>query len=723
MTDPVNFQAIGAKAKQMAADGVSPADIDGYVRLFGTDLETLNASGFGIKEAPATPIKAPPSGLRAAAIGASQGLMANFGDEIASGIAATVGRPGGEAIPGATWGERYQNALDIARPQQKEAQAAHPYIYGGAQLAGAVFPAIAAPELAGSSYIAGAPTLAQTAIRSGQIGGIYGGVTALGGAEGSPMQQAKETAIGAGTGAVVGAAVPVAVAGVQKGARWAWNGLKNMFMPVETVTEAASGGAGSAAGGASGASIDAVEQVRPRVSVDTSQNDHVKAINEIARALRRDGYSTDQITQVLNTMGPNGTLADLGQNTRQLLTASMSAPGPAKQIGATLLNNRQTLEQPSLIDAATKALGGGAGFHETDDALLARLEKEAGPIYEKAFGEAAPVDLQPVMDSIDQSLAKMPAKSPIRAAVERVRGMLGETIKETADDVKMTPGGNSEKFQTYTDLETLHNAKLAIDDMLSNFGGENSLGKVSKRQVTQIKNALLEAMDSANPVYKEARNKFSGIMTSKDALAAGRAFIKQDAEITADALAALAPEDQQFFREGAKRALADIIKGKPDDVSVVQQLRKTGLLEKVRELAPSQDAFDAFVQDLANIRRFAGTRAGATGGSQTVEKALGAADLAGGAIQAGRDAATGNTSGLLMSAFNKVKQLTGLGENARALIAQRLLSNDPEVINETLRAVEYAKRLQAITARTGAVGSIAGATGAGPAAGGLTRQP
>lgn len=703
MTEPVNFKAIGDKVKLMAADGVPLGDIDGYVRAFGTDLATVNASGFGIKDAAATPATPPPSGWRSAGIGATQGLTANFGDEIASGIAATIGRPGGEAIPGATWGDRYQNALDIARPQQKAAQEAHPYIYGGAQVAGAVLPSLVAPEAFGSTYIANAPTLTQAAIRSGQIGSLYGGISAFGNAEGDAATQAKETATGAGAGAVIGAAIPPLVAGATKLGTWAWNAAKGMFTPAETVIEPAT----------VNAAADAAEALRPRATIDAGQTDKSMAVNKIAQALRRDGYSIDDIQRMLDAAGPDATLADLGKNTQQLLTSSMGAPGPAKQIGSTILENRQAGEQGRLLDATTKALGGGSGFHETDDALLQRLEKEASPLYDKAFAEAQPVDISGVLDQIDTGLAKVPQKSPIRAAVERVKSMLLEEVKGAEGKTTNAP---------YSDLETLHNAKLAIDDMLSNYGGENSLGNVSKRQITQIKNALLEAMDASNSAYAEARSKFSGIMTSRDALAAGRAFIKSDAEITASALRDMAPEDQQFFREGAKRALADIIKSKPSDVSVVQLLRKTGLLEKVEALAPSEGAFKAFVQDLSNARRFAATRAAATGGSQSVEKALGAADLAGGMAQIGQ-AANGNPAGLVARSLNWLGRLVGPGEETRAMIAKRLLQGPGPQRDELLKALAYAQRLQALSNNAGSKLAIGGSSLSGPAAGGIGIQP
>lgn len=66
-------------------------------------------------------------------------------------------------------------------------------------------------------------------------------------------------------------------------------------------------------------------------------------------------------------------------------------------------------------------------------------------------------------------------------------------------------------------LKRLHNAKLEIDQLLAKFG-ENSLGNTTKRQVVDIKNTLLEQMDEASPLYREAREEFARLSPGVDAL-------------------------------------------------------------------------------------------------------------------------------------------------------------------------------------------------------------
>jgi hypothetical protein len=146
----------------------------------------------------------------AAAIGGTQGLTFNFGDEIASGIAATIGRPGGEAIPGESWGERYDNALDIARGVQGAAQEQHPVAYGAGEFAGAALPAVVAPQAYGANWIARAPTMAAAAGRGAVAGAGLGAITGFGAGEGGARDRAASSAIGGATGGAIGAvAAPV----------------------------------------------------------------------------------------------------------------------------------------------------------------------------------------------------------------------------------------------------------------------------------------------------------------------------------------------------------------------------------------------------------------------------------------------------------------------------------------------------------------------------------
>lgn len=730
MTD---FQKLGSQVQAMRAKGIPDDAINTWLSQADTSLEMLNASGFGPNSQRA---KSPASGVESFGQGFGQGASMGFGDEVGAAAAATFGTPEGWFQPqGENWSDRYGSARDKIRGEMKGVQEANPALYGAGELAGAVAPAFVAPELYGSSAIQNAPSMGQAMLRSGGFGAGFGGLSALGHAEGTPEQQATETAMGSALGAMIGAAAPPVVNTLGKGTRWVYDKVRGMFSPAEEIVEAIPAAMPRAAQtqmpqqmpppqvppGMQQApqtpltprSVASFDDVRPRATATVSPSDKTKAVNEVARALQRDGYSVEQIEQALNSLGPEATIADLGDATQRLLRTQKSAPGAAGNIIKTSLNNRQVGEQGRLLESVQKALGTKAGIYEADDVLLQRLDDEAAPFYQKAFAESAnnPVGTVPVLEEIDKQLAKMPKNSPIRSAIERVRNMIGEEQEVAGQKV----------FQPYANLEVLHNAKMGIDDMLSNFGGDNSLGKVSKRAVMQIKDQLLKAMDEASPDYKQARQAFSGIMSGKDALEAGRTFIREDAEAIGRRLAEMPVEDQELYRIGGLRAIKDIIGSKPKDVSVVQLLRKSNLLDKVRELVPSEEAFNNYVRELENARRFAETRATALGGSQTAEKLLDATDQSLNLGSVASDVATGNRGGITSRLMDwvggKFNNMVGPGEDARAKIAQILTSTDPAQRQDALQAIAAALSQQQTMRQGAAVVGSTGASQAGPAAG------
>lgn len=718
-----DFQVLGEKVKKARAAGFSDAEINSQLAKFNTDLSTLDASGFGPDS---TRAKAPSSKLESFGQGAAQGASFGFGDEVAAAAAATFGTPEGYFQPqGENWTDRYASARDKIRGELKYVKESNPKTYTAGEITGAVAPAMIAPQMYGSTYIGSAPTMASAIGRSSGVGAIGGGLNAFGNAEGTPQQQALQTAAGTAGGAIVGAAVPPVVAGVQKGGQWVYNQARSIPSVFGVGTREIAEEAPVAAQSISTQlpppqvpqaapvapqtpltprAIDAAESVRPPVTMQVNPAQDSAAIQRIAKTLTDAGYTADQAREIIRIRGPEAMLADIGEPMTRLARTQKSAPGAAVNIATTALENRQLGQQGRLEQIAQKALGTKAGLYESDDALVSRLEQEAAPLYQQAFENAKPVDLSPVMTSIDQQLAKMPAKSPIRAAIMRAREMLGETVDEKIG------------FKPYADLEMLHNAKMAIDDMLDAATKDNSLGRTSKRAVLAVKNQLLDAMDQDNPAYKQGREIFSGVMTSREALQAGRQFLKEDAESLAGTMADLAIEDQKLFRAGALRALVDIIDNRPPDVSVVQQLRKTGLTKKLAELIPNAEDYKAFVQQLANERTFANTRATVLGGSQTTEKLLDAMDQAGSIGGLVSDVATGDVRGVGARALDWLKQSLGPGEKVRADIAKRLLSNDPELIDETLRRVQLAQRLQALPNQISGPGAVGAATAATPAA-------
>jgi len=125
---------------------------------------------------------------------------------------------------------------------------------------------------------------------------------------------------------------------------------------------------------------------------------------------------------------------------------------------------------------------------------VAARSRAAGPYYQRAFDANAKVDIRPIVDGLDGRIAS--AKGGIKDALLRAKTLLMRTDVPSAAN------------EPETRLRALHEAKMALDDMIES-AGQTGMGKAAKRELINVKNALLGAMDDVSPDYKQARQIFS----------------------------------------------------------------------------------------------------------------------------------------------------------------------------------------------------------------------
>lgn len=148
----------------------------------------------------------PQGRLSSAAYGAADAATFGFGDELASYL--------GSAITG----DPRDQVLSEIRSQQKQAQADNPGSYLAGQLGGGLAQGVATGGAGfGTSAARAGGGLGKVAFGSAIDGALYGGAYGAGSAvEGERLSGAG---MGAGTGFLVGGAMPVVAAGVSKAAR------------------------------------------------------------------------------------------------------------------------------------------------------------------------------------------------------------------------------------------------------------------------------------------------------------------------------------------------------------------------------------------------------------------------------------------------------------------------------------------------------------------------
>ncbi len=208
-----------------------------------------------------------------------------------------------------------------------------------------------------------------------------------------------------------------------------------------------------------------------------------------------------QKTQLPTVLEKQAFAAQLPEGTRKATIGLQKQ----NQSAADAVNNfLQELAPPESIITGPKRFRTAAQRY-IDSIENIRKEK-VSPIYTESFKNKNKIPIGTVMDLIDTKISEFPQG-----------GQVNKTMKRIATFLK----GDAT-------IKKLHNAKLEIDQLIDRFG-DNSLGKTTKKETIEIKNALLEAMDKANPLYKSARDAF--IESSPDVIKANESIVGKIATI------------------------------------------------------------------------------------------------------------------------------------------------------------------------------------------------
>ena len=231
--------------------------------------------------------------------------------------------------------------------------------------------------------------------------------------------------------------------------------------------------------------INAVRQARQSKEIGEA----VQATEDVAGQVktgREAAEATDiplfqaQQTTIPAQLEKQSFLAQLPAGTqkasKELAKQNRAASNAVDDFLATIAPDEAVITGPGQIRTASQSA--------VEKRFLIRKEK-ASPLYKAAFKEDAEVDLIPVDDLIKESLADFPEGGEVFKSVNKV----------------------SKLIKPNSTLKQLHNAKLEVDQMINKVG-EGSLGNTTKAQLISIKNSLLEQIDEASPLYREARQAF-----------------------------------------------------------------------------------------------------------------------------------------------------------------------------------------------------------------------
>jgi hypothetical protein len=484
----------------------------------------------------------------------AQGATFGFGDEISAAMVGSI-----VAMTGGSFRDGYDSSLGYIRDNMEAYELQNPKM----ALAGEIVGGITTGGLAGGRVLAAqslknAPLAARVGAQAG-VGAVEGGVYGAGAAE-------EERFIPALQGALIGAiAAPV--------------GTKVVDWLIQ--------------GGKVGASFIG------RKLADTPRKQAMRAVRNVARS---EGIDEDQALQMFEELGPEATLADLGENFRALARAGTDAAGEMKTRAKNIVYSRQLGQQERLLVAAEVATGQTAGnFNAARAELLQSRQDAARPLYQAAWELG-----METTDKIAELLAR-----PAMAKAMRDGANKASNEGEWTGELGLA--------------RSLHYAKRALDDQISKARFKKP---DEARVLIKLKNELLTEMDLQNKSYEQARALYSSDSSMIDAMDMGMDLFKTSVDDIDDALRGMTQGEKELFNLGAVRAVRDTLDNTNQTADATRKL--LGTKANQDRLARIMTDPETFIRRAMAETEFTRTRNTIAGGSPTSQNLAGQSSLQGG---------------------------------------------------------------------------------------------
>ena len=404
-------------------------------------------------------------------VGLGQGLAMSGGDE-AEAMARSVANS-----------TDYSAELAQARARIERAREERPWQTGAAELVGGALPALASlisvPFTGGASTPLAAANVARTgsligntmrgALRGAGTGAAYGAASGFGAGEGGPEGRLPSAALGAAGGGVLG--------------------------------------------GGFGAVAPAVGQMLRSVTSKPPQ----RAAQQILRQLERDQLSPGQIAEEYAARQAGGVkpeiLADLYPKSNISLETRRvtNLPGANLREGARVLDDRARGQSGRIGEEFSEILETDTRMYPLFERLIEKRRQDSGPAYDAYRGYN---ELPPGFGEAVQRIVGRGDKSILALARDKAR-FEGRSLSPRIADTN------------FTDADMI---KRGLDRFIRN-ETDDATGKLTDagRDHLQLRNDLVDLIDSANPYYAPARAAWAGPSAMMEASEIGRRlFMKSE---------------------------------------------------------------------------------------------------------------------------------------------------------------------------------------------------
>jgi hypothetical protein len=593
-----------------------------------------------------------PQRLRSAA----QGLTLGFGDEIEALVRSKVaGQDFDKTIA--------QIRSDLAAYREADPAGALVYEAGGSMIA---------PGGALKFALGKSPTLLRVLGATTGVGGVSGGVSALGTGEGNIIERSARVPAGVGFGAVTG---PVGY-GIGKGLQMGTNALIDM--------------ARRRIGGR-GAKI--VE-------------------NEIQRIARETGMTDDEIFAGVmrgDILAENKTIQDIvrayargGGEASEMLKRSLSKR-PEELRGKALEDLNRVLF-PDAQGNVRRVVG------EADEVM----RKQEGQQYRSAF-ERGGVITQETLGAIEQGIKRSPGAG--RALQEAYQAQTGKTPFFSIKDGEVV----YDRAPTLQDAEILMRGLRDLADEAFR-GGRGSAGqgfkeaeKILRAEINKSSTLFERGGDTESyggiyrPVVKtveQTRKQAAKLRSSRDSFDYGKTIFGQNADQVSIDFERVTPENMKYLRAGVMDAIRNKM-ATGNKLTFMKRLSDPQTKEGqiLRTIYP-QDELDGVLDTVGRAARSQEASGAILGGSGTAPTQMQASRIGSDvSLQEVTSAMTGNPLAIVSAARKMLRSVlpANLTDKQRADVAEVLVSEDPQLVLRALRDdsafAEFAKKARGVTSQ------------------------
>lgn len=479
-------------------------------------------------------------------------------------------------------------------------------------------------------------------------------------------ERLANAAKGAGTGALVGGALPVAGAI------------------------------------ASGVAAPVLGNLRARI------NPEGYAQSQIARAVSESGQTPAQLGQAVadgNAAGQPFTLADaLGNPGQRMLSTVTRAPGEGRTAAVDFLDARQAGQGRRVSNALAEGFDSPQTAAQTEARLTAARGTQADADYGAVRDDAQPVDVSNVLDHIDQQVSPFGiphdriAPDGITGRMLAYRRMLGGTDNNL--DGSAAGGLN--------DFNAAQRVRQELSDEIQSARQSGSGNKA--RLLGGVLRQLDTSLENSSNGFRQANRNFASASRDIDAIGQGRdAFNRGRTEDTIPAFQALPTSGQSAFRAGYVDPAIAQTQGAAFGANKARPFTSDAFRTEAAAIAPRNAPMQ---QHLNREQTMFETRAQATGGSRTADNLADADAMSVNPHLIG-NVLSGNWHGALRSVLSAGHTaLTGNTPAVRAAVGNMLLdrgvnpANLQAAIGNTVQRIQFIQNL-ARNAGRGAAGALA----------------